>query len=370
MADDEICSVDELAQPVRHYLAHVVGGVPLRRLAAKAGVAPSTVLRQVRAIEQRRDDGIFDSALSRLEGSWAAQKRKRKTGSKGGDAMGKHERGMSAGATERFNRALFRLLGRLDEGDAYLAVMPGAGKGGIFRNMAKGEPVKLAAADDAEIHAMVLRDWLKLERRGKVHVYRLSRTGRAALSRMQAAARRGEALDDLDPFRVQHMVPGEREVVDETGELRRVRCNMAETPLQLLARRRDRKGNPFLTAGQVQAGEQLREDFELAQLGPNVTQNWERFLTAGTTSSAPAERDNLPKGQMAARERFGKAVAAMGPGLADIAVRCCCSLEGLEQAERKLGWSARSGKIVLRIALERLHRHYLETYGPLGPLIG
>jgi hypothetical protein len=51
-------------------------------------------------------------------------------------------------------------------------------------------------------------------------------------------------------------------------------------------------------------------------------------------------------------------------------LRCCCHLEGLEAAEKRLGWSARSGKIVLRIALDRLRRHYLETYGGLSPLIG
>ena len=35
-----------------------------------------------------------------------------------------------------------------------------------------------------------------------------------------------------------------------------------------------------------------------------------------------------------------------------------------------MGWAARSGKIVLRIALIRLRRHYDDTYGRAGPLIG
>ena len=44
--------------------------------------------------------------------------------------------------------------------------------------------------------------------------------------------------------------------------------------------------------------------------------------------------------------------------ISDVALRCCCYLEGLELAEKRMGWSARSGKIVLRIALQRLKRHY------------
>ena len=51
-------------------------------------------------------------------------------------------------------------------------------------------------------------------------------------------------------------------------------------------------------------------------------------------------------------------------------LRCCCYLEGLEVAEKRMGWSARSGKIVLRIALMRLRRHYEETGNTSARLIG
>ena len=51
-------------------------------------------------------------------------------------------------------------------------------------------------------------------------------------------------------------------------------------------------------------------------------------------------------------------------------LRVCCFLEGIELTERRLGWSARSGKIVLRLALMRLERYYAETYGRGSPLIG
>ncbi|HAR51660.1 MAG TPA: helix-turn-helix domain containing protein, partial [Roseovarius nubinhibens] len=59
----------------------------------------------------------------------------------------------------------------------------------------------------------------------------------------------------------------------------------------------------------------------------------------------------------------------LGPGLGDIALRCCCHLEGLESAERRMGWSARSGKIVLRIALQRLKRFY-DGLGDEAAMIG
>ena len=71
-----------------------------------------------------------------------------------------------------------------------------------------------------------------------------------------------------------------------------------------------------------------------------------------------------------ARNRVALALSELGPGLSDVVLRCCCYLEGLETIEKKLSWSARSGKIVLRIALMRLKIHYDQTVGPGGPLIG
>ena len=138
--------------------------------------------------------------------------------------------------------------------------------------------------------------------------------------------------------------------------------------LTTLARRRDKDGEPFLTSDLVAAGERLREDFELAQLGPRVTQNWQKFLTGERPdfcSSEPASN-----GSSRARDRVAAALSDLGPGLGDVALRCCCFLEGLEITEKRMGWSARSGKIVLRIALQRLKRHYDEREDGWSPMIG
>jgi len=115
----------------------------------------------------------------------------------------------------------------------------------------------------------------------------------------------------------------------------------------------------------VNAAERLREDFELAQMGPRVAQNWDNFLTAGSDIGGPSQGGTAGGAPSAARERVAKALRYLGPGLGDVgpglgdvALRCCCYLEGLETAEKRMGWSARSGKIVLRIALQRLRQFY------------
>jgi hypothetical protein len=270
-----------------------------------------------------------------------------------------------------------RILRRLCETGTVLAIAPEMAKAVVL----KGD-VRMAVVDRPVAQAFAVSDWIQVVRTGRVTTYAITSTGRAALKRLLAAQIEGSGEAPLarqhdgegrtraraDGFAEQHRVWGERHVQGENGG-RRVRYNLAESPLGVLARRRDRDGTPFLTQEMVAAGERLREDFELAQMGPRVAQNWDRFLTGGdggsfTQGGGPAE------GPRTARDRVAAALSDLGPGLGDMVLRCCCFLEGLEAVEQRLGWSARSGKIVLRIALTRLARHYRETYGKYAPMIG
>jgi hypothetical protein len=108
---------------------------------------------------------------------------------------------------------------------------------------------------------------------------------------------------------------------------------------------------------QFDAGEQLRLDWERAQLAPSVTMRWDAGRTARSPGSAEGRLDPTET-QLAAKRRFDAAVAAVGPGLSDILWRIVCAGEGMRDAEAALGWPARAGKLVLGIALDRLADHY------------
>ena len=83
-----------------------------------------------------------------------------------------------------------------------------------------------------------------------------------------------------------------------------------------------------------------------------------RKPTPGDRLAGTPVRRGPGEGPMAARDRVAKALSCLGPGLSDVVLRVCCFLEGLEACERRMGWSARSGKVVLKIALHRLAEHY------------
>lgn len=55
-----------LPDTARRYLAHTEAGQSIRDLARAEGLHASTILRQVRRMEMRRDDPLIDAALHRF----------------------------------------------------------------------------------------------------------------------------------------------------------------------------------------------------------------------------------------------------------------------------------------------------------------
>lgn len=260
----------------------------------------------------------------------------------------------------RLDEEAARILRRLCEAGAVLAVAAQMDNAVVVRGEVHGDPTRTAVVDRPVAEAMALKGWIACEKPGRIARYHITGAGRARLGTLMAEAenRASGFADAQAPF---SGAPG-----GEAQTARRPRYGVAESPLIALARRRGRDGKKFIPDDLVRAGERLREDFELSQMGPRVTQDWSRFLTA-PGGGDPA--GGHARGFEAARRRVEGALHDLGPGLGDIALRCCCHLEGLERAEQRMGWSARSGKIVLRIALQRLKRHY-DSLGEAGGMIG
>lgn len=352
-------------QAARVYLAHTEKGVPIRELARKAGCHASTVLRQVRRIETRRDDPLVDAALRNF--AVAHNQKTIPQHVKDHDGMTSMPNLSQPVDEATLAREARRVLKRLCESGAVLAVAAEMDKAVVVRDTGDGGNTRTAVVDNAVAQAMALKDWIACAMPGRISRYRITAAGRAALSRLMAEQEtrlRGfaEAQAGFDTGRAAERA---LEEIDRDPRARRGKYLLAESPLTALSRRRDQDGDPFLTEPLVSAGERLREDFELAQVGQRGDLSWDQYVN----SALPAEA-SLVKGADAARARLEAALRDLGPGLGDVALRCCCYLEGLETTEKRLGWSARSGKIVLRIALQRLRRHYDEAAAGGSDLIG
>jgi hypothetical protein len=349
-------------EAARLYLTHIEAGSTIRDLARSAGCHASTVLRQVRRVEARRDDVLVDLALDHLGAHPFFTVDAPQTPATRTSMNATRRSAFPLPSDADVEREARRILRRLSEPGACLAVTRDMEKAVLVRDVG-AQTVRTAVVDRPVAEAMALNDWIACDAPGRVSRYRITGVGRAALKRILA--------EEEGAFGDQHRETEERDETDAEGRPTggRVRYNAAESPLVALSRRKDKDGRPFLSDRMVSAGERLREDFEMAQMGPRVAQNWDRFLTAGDRGAFAGD-GGMAEGPKAARDRVLAALADLGPGLGDVVLRCCCFLEGLETMERRMGWSARSGKIVLRIALQRLCRHYDERRDGWSPLVG
>ncbi len=320
-----------LPDAARHYLFHTEKGLSIRALARESKCHPSTVLRQVRRFECRRDDPLIDAALK----SFSDIVLQNETDQKKEMRMSNMERVQDQPAQavtgltkERIESEAKRILRRLCESGAVLAVMTELETAVVVRDAADGEQMRTAMVDRDIAQAMALKDWIACDGAdgGRVTRYFITNTGRAALrelmakdeNKAQGFAERRATFDHDDGW--------DRATLQGLARHQSRYC-VTESPLVGLARRKDRDGQPFLERDLVAAGERLREDYELAQMtGPKID-GWETAIT----DDAGQEKED---GAVAARRRVRQALADLGPGLGDIVLRCCCFLEGLETTEK------------------------------------
>lgn len=217
---------------------------------------------------------------------------------------------------------------------------------------------KAVRISEAVVEALRARDFLvrEIDHGSGEICHRLSEAGAAYVRRLRAPN---------DGFRAQHRAMGRRRVELHPGVSRMVDVNDGESPLGWLARRRGADGQPLVSRVALEAGERLRRDFTLANLDPRLTTDWSFVSSAPSRRAAPSGPD-VRDHVIAAKARLERALAHVGPGLADVLLETCCFLHGLEEAEKALGWPQRSAKVVLRIALERLAGHYGITQKPDG----
>ena len=129
---------------------------------------------------------------------------------------------------------------------------------------------------------------------------------------------------------------------------RSVTVNIAESPLSWL------HAHGHLEERLFDAGERLRADYEYAQLGPSVTMRWDPVRSKSTGDQGLTQTER----QLTARQRFHDALSHAGKGLEDILWRVVCAGESLPVAEKALQWPSRSGKLVLKLALDRVADFY------------
>ncbi|WP_375282031.1 DUF6456 domain-containing protein [Pseudooctadecabacter sp.] len=324
---------------VRNYVFHTEMGQPIRALARSQSCHASTIMRQIRKVETRRDDPLVDRAIKALGDDNAAD-------------------------TLPDTLEMMQALRRLAAPNAMLAIAIGMDQGVILRDSASGDPDHGSKLPSTTAMTLALRGWISCGNTiGRVLRYRITPAGRVALRELTAETENQARAMAEAPEAFEHAPKG----VGGWDVTQMTRMPVQETPVASLSRRKDRDGQAFLSRAMVRAAERLREDYELAQVDAQrngtPAPDWQGLLSAIEAHHPIGDQGASAEGQVRA------ALGFLGPGLSEVALRCCCLLDGLEITEKQMGWAARSGKVVLRIALQRLVLHY-EASGELGPKIG
>lgn len=208
-----------------------------------------------------------------------------------------------------------------------------------------GISLVVGQVDLMQIDALVQSGHVLREGQGDVLTYRLRRHGQVCGGKpAPASLSRTPALT------------GKRKTAVRVGQ---------ESPLRWLSRRKDKAGQALISSTALAAGERLQQDFMQAGMSPKMTADWSGLPASGAGASSGALLHS--ERQMAAQQRLRRALEACGADLSGVLLDLCCFLKPLEAVEQERGWPARSGKVILKLALSALMRHYGLSESAQGP---
>jgi uncharacterized protein DUF6456 len=161
----------------------------------------------------------------------------------------------------------------------------------------------------------------------------------------RAALRRGQGGE----FASQHRVMVAKPVLGQDGRLQSAQLNTRGGRLG--------RWTAHLDPLELAAAERFCADHACSSMHQQTTRNWE--LTAPARQKGwRGGPDAAPLAAIAAKDRVMDALAAVGTGLEPVLMAVCIRGEGISAVERRFGWAQRSGRTVLKLALQQLARHY------------
>lgn len=178
---------------------------------------------------------------------------------------------------------------------------------------------------------------------------------------VESAARRYIHREPDEAHSAQHRDMDRVDITDEYGRFRSANVNRrTQAPLYLLARRKDKDGQPFLSAPLLEAAEQLARDYARSTFAPSVTQKYDNV---GGGKSRGNSRENLSISALDARKRYLDAMDYMGPGLSSVVSALCCEMLTPAHIVQNTGHSRAGMESLLKVGLERLSHFYGTVVG-------
>lgn len=219
----------------------------------------------------------------------------------------------------------------------------------LLEQLAPGQR-RMTSAQLADANILVKNDLAAMPSQGCLA---LTDAGRAFLAR-RVHAQQDHGASPVDAFRAQHLSIVKTDASARSGA--GAKFDESESPLVWLARRKGTDGRALIEPHQLQAGERLRAEFTAAQMMPRTTSNWHSPIAGRRRDGNAGE--HMTDRMVAARQRMRHALEAAGPEFSGLLLDVCCFLKKLDEVERERRWPARSAKVVLQLALERLARHF------------